>query len=149
VHFWSAGPNAYHYQVVWSVLAPGGSITSSTQSFSVSEGVSSYKGFVLIRPYTLWAASAAGPGQRTCAAITDMSPQQPTRAVFGWVNDAATSREEFAQHVASMTVMLVNETSGAEMALALTGVQRRWGAEPPPGYTLSWFAKDLCDLARR
>jgi len=116
-NFWSQGEHSYYFDWAYAAPAPGQG-TSQTMTMTVSSGAEGaetpvYDGYVLIEPWDsapqlAWTGSA-------CEVVPVVHPDQPTRFVWGWVNDFSMSYEEALAHFTSFTVVAYwdGETGGS------------------------------------
>jgi len=133
--FWAEGEHSYYFD--WAYTIPegddGSSETQTIKVWSSLDGVETplYDGFVLIEPWDsapqlAWTVSV-------CEAVAVVHPDQPTRFVWGWVNDFSMSYEEALAHFNSFTVEVFwdgDEPGSAQLTmgelLQFTDIGARW-----------------------
>lgn len=133
--FWEEGDHSYYFQWAYTVPEPDGR-TMDPMMMTVSSGTEGeetplYDGYVLIQPWAS-APQLAWTGS-TCEVVPVVHPGQPTRFVWGWVNDYSMNYDEALAHFESFTVEAFwdGETSGSAQLtrgdlLEFTGIDARW-----------------------
>jgi len=102
--FWMEGDFGYSFRWMYTdpELVEG---TTGPLAMTVSSGADQYPGFVLIQtwndaPQLAWTGSS-------CEAVPAVHPDQPTRFIWGWVNDYSMTYDEALAHFGSFTVTAI------------------------------------------
>jgi hypothetical protein len=133
--FWSEGVYSYYFDWAYTSPAPNHG-TSDPMAMTVSSGSEDaetpvYDGYVLLEPWA--SAPQLAWIDPACEVVPVVHPDQPTRFVWGWVNDFSMSYEEALEHFSSFTVVAYwdGETGGSTPLmmgelLPFTGGESRW-----------------------
>jgi Tol biopolymer transport system component len=133
--FWAEGEYSYYFQWAYTIpeLVEGTSGPLAMTVSIASDGGETpvYPGYVLIEPW-ISAPQLAWTGS-SCEAVPVVHPAQPTRFVWGWVNDYSMTYEEALDHFTSFTVQADWEGESAGSAdlvmgelLPFTSRDARW-----------------------
>lgn len=128
--FWAEGDYSYSFQWAYTVPEPYDG-TTGPLAMAISNNADTYPGFLLIQtwpdaPQMAWT-------DPDCEMVPAVHPEQPTRFVWGWVNDYSMSYEQAQAHFTSFTVDASWEgpTDGSASLtmgelLPFTGMENRW-----------------------
>jgi|GEM_PF-3386301 len=111
---WEEGEHSYYFLWAYSYPYPDGR-AMDPQTMRISSSSEVYPGYVLIQPWS-WMPQQAWTGS-SCEVVDTVHPQQPTRFVWGWVNDFSMGYDEALEHFNSFTVQAFwdGEAGGSAM----------------------------------